>query len=132
MSTTTVVLGTPPMSKLSLLPIETPAVCSPWDKPGAIDLGRLSGLDLQQCAILIRTNSTEPAICSEVSLRALLSSQIICIGSDTTFANRDELEQAGLLVLEELALDALPRTGFCLFAVGDELHAVIRKTPWTD
>lgn len=112
------------------LPERTPSVCSLWEKPGPIDLARLSGLDLENCAWLIRTPTQQPLTCSEASISALLRAHIICLGTDATFDNADELCSSGIVVVEGLALAEVPRVGFCL-TVGDTVTADVQNFTWT-
>jgi hypothetical protein len=112
------------------LPERTPSVCSQWDKPEEIDLSRLQGLDLEDCAWLIRAPLQQPLSCSDASIRALQSAQIICLGTDATFANADALSAAGIVVLEGLALHDVPRVGFCL-TIGESVTADVQKVTWT-
>jgi hypothetical protein len=118
-----------PPSRLAL-PERTPSVCSLWDKPEQIDLARLSGLDLENCAWLIRTPAQQPLACSTASITALLSAQIICLGTDASFTNAHELCEAGIVVIEGLALTDVPRVGFCL-TIGESVIADVQTVSWT-
>jgi hypothetical protein len=112
------------------LPERTPSVCSLWDKPEQIDLARLSGLDLENCAWLIRTPAQQPLECSAASIAALQSAQVICLGTDASFTNAHELSQAGIVVVEGLALSDVPRVGFCL-TIGQSVIADVQTVSWT-
>lgn len=109
--------------------VRVPSVCSTWDKPGPIELTRLRGLDLEDCAILLRTTTQAIHSITTASIEALLSARISCVGIDGTLGNRRELLDAGLVVIERLALHDLPRAGFCL-TVDGEATAFVRPTPW--
>lgn len=101
-----------------------------WDKAQPIDLARLSGLDLEDCGWLIRTPIQQPTLCSTASIDALLRAHIILIGIDGSFANPSELVDAGLIVAEGLALDDVPRVGFCV-TVNESVTADIQNLTWT-
>ena len=109
-----------------------PSVCSPWDKPGPVELTRLSGLDLQHCGLLIRSAPSDVLVVSTPSIAAVLSAQIICVGTNNEFANRKELLDAGLIVLEQLDLVELPRAGFCITVSTTEVTATVRAYQWTN
>ena len=109
-----------------------PSVCSPWEKPGPVELTRLAGLDLERCGLLIRSTLGEPLPVSSPSINAFLSAQIFCVGTNMSFANRDELLHAGLVVLEHLSLVELPRAGFCVGVSATEVTAIVRAHQWTN
>ncbi len=109
----------------------TPGVCGTWDKPAPVDLTRLSGLDLQDCAWLVRSVHDVPLTMSTESIEALVSAQIICAGTNTSFTNVDELLAANIVVLEALDLTQVPRVGFVL-RVGSNVHAHVRDMGWTE
>ncbi len=108
-----------------------PSVCSPWEKPGPVELTRLSGLDLEKCGLLIRSSNLEPLACTTPSIKAFLSAQIYCVGTNVSFANRDELVDSGFVVFEYLRLDDLPRAGFCIGVSATEVTAIVRAHQWT-
>ena len=109
-----------------------PSVCSPWEKPGPVELTRLSGLDLEKCGLLIRSSSAQPLACTTPSIQAFLSAQIFCVGTNVSFVNRDELLDSGLVILEYLHLDDLPRAGFCINVSPTEVTAIVRAHQWTN
>jgi hypothetical protein len=118
-----------PTGRPELAP-RTPSVCSTWDKPQPIDLARLSGLDLENCGWLIRTPQQLPTVCSPDSIQALLSAHIILLGIDGSFANASELVEAGIVVLEGLALTDVPRVGFCV-TISESVIADVQNFTWT-
>lgn len=117
--------------KRSLSAEGTPGVCASWDKPAPVDLTRLSGLDLQDCAWLVRSADAVPLTVSTASIAALISSQIICAGTNATFTNLEELLDANIVVLEGLDLTRVPRVGFIL-RIGTNVHAHVRDMGWTE
>ena len=112
-------------------PERTPGVCASWDKPAPVDLTRLSGLDLQDCAWLVRSVEFVPLTVSAASIAALVSAQIICAGTNATFTNLDEILAADIFVLEGLDLARVPRVGFVLH-VGTSVHAHVRDIGWIE
>lgn len=115
----------------SEFPNATPGVCATWDKPVPVDLTRLSGLDLQDCAWLVRSVEGAALTVSTASITALVSAQIICAGTNERFANLDELLDANIIVIEGLDLTAVPRVGFML-TVYSNVHAHVRDMGWTE
>ena len=109
-----------------------PSVCSLWEKPGPVELTRLAGLDLERCGLLIRSELGDPLPISPPSIDAFLSAQIFCVGTNVSFANREELLHAGLVVLEYLSLVDLPRAGFCVSVSPTEVTATVRAHQWTN
>ena len=109
-----------------------PSVCSPWDKPGPIEMTRLAGLDLERCGLLVRSTMAEPLICSVPSIEAFISARISCVGANTSFANRHQLLESGFVVLEHLDLVDLPRAGFCLSVSSTHVTAIVRAYQWTN
>ncbi len=108
-----------------------PAVCSLWEKPGPVELTRLSGLDLERCGLLVRSTLGEALLVPSPSIDAFLSAQIFCVGTNVRFTNRRELLDAGLVVFEHLSLVDLPRAGFCLSVSSTEVTAIVRAYQWT-
>ena len=123
-------LGSVRIQGVGALPDGTPGVCSPWDKPEPVNLDRLSGLDLEGCAVLIRTPGTGPISCAPSTIDAFLRARIICVGTNTTFTDTGDLLAAGLIVIDGIDLAPLPRAGFCITLLDDELHATVRRFPW--
>ena len=113
------------------LPHATPGVCASWDKPVPVDLTRLSGLDLEDCAWLVRSIEGVPLTVSSASIKALASARIICAGTNETFTNVEELLAADIIVVEGLDLSQLPRVGFTL-TVNTSVHAHVRDIGWTE
>lgn len=113
------------------LPHATPGVCAAWDKPVPVDLTRLSGLDLEDCAWLVRSVEGVPLTVSSASIAALVSARIICAGTNETFTNVDELLAADIIVVEGLDLSDVPRVGFTL-TVATSVHAHVRDIGWTE
>lgn len=129
---------------LSGLPLErvadVPAICVTRLDTPVIDLARLGGLDLQGCAILVRTDHSRhfgtpryfedhPRL-SVATAEALVRAEVACVGIDSL--NVDAIEGddaagrpvhtillgAGIPIIEHLAnLAALPRGGFRFTAV---------------
>ena len=113
------------------LPHATPGVCATWDKPVPVDLTRLHGMDLEDCAWLVRSVEGVPLTVSTASITALVSARIICAGTNETFTNVDEMLAADIIVVEGLDLSDLPRVGFTL-TVATNVHAHVRDHGWTE
>lgn len=126
---------------------DVPAICvTRLDSP-VIDLPRLHELDLEGCAILIRTDHSrhfgtpryliDHPYVSEATARALVAANVACVGIDSLNIDaitgeagagrpvHTTLLGAGIPIIEHLTnLEALPRGGFRFTAVPPRIEGV--------
>ena len=117
---------------------DVPAVCVERLGQRVIDLPRLHELDLEGCAVLVRTGHsvhfgtdaylTDHPHLSAATAEALVAAKVACVGIDSLNIDSTEafngrpvhsiLLKAGIPIIEHLTnLDQIPRTGFRFTAV---------------
>ena len=124
---------------------DVPAVCVERLGQRVIDLPRLHELDLEGCAVLVRTGHsvhfgtdaylTDHPHLSAATAEALVAAKVACVGIDSLNIDSTEafngrpvhsiLLKAGIPIIEHLTnLDQIPRTGFRFTAVPPKIEGM--------